>query len=140
MQAEDCVFCRIADGRIPAAKVYEDENVAAFLDLSPVNPGHTLVIPKKHCKDILDFPCELAPAVCAAVQKIAGALISATGAKGVNVLQNNGIAAGQSVFHIHWHIIPRYEGDGLELWHQNPYPSPEAMREMAAKLSLAVQK
>ena len=140
MQAEDCVFCRIADGRIPAAKVYEDENVAAFLDLSPVNPGHTLVIPKKHCKDILDFPCELAPAVCAAVQKIAGALISATGAKGVNVLQNNGIAAGQSVFHIHWHIIPRYEGDGLELWHQHPYPSPEAMREMAAKLSLAVQK
>ncbi|MBR4423580.1 MAG: HIT family protein, partial [Mailhella sp.] len=106
----------------------------------PVNPGHTLVIPKKHCKDILDFPCELAPAVCAAVQKIAGALISATGAKGVNVLQNNGIAAGQSVFHIHWHIIPRYEGDGLELWHQSPYPSPEAMREMAAKLSLAVQK
>ncbi len=140
MQAEDCVFCRIADGRIPAAKVYEDEDVAAFLDLSPVHPGHTLVIPKKHYKDVLEFPSELAPAVFSAIKKIAGALISATGASGINVLQNNGPAAGQSVFHIHWHVIPRFEKDGLELWPQGSYADAGAMQEMAKKISLAIEQ
>ena len=134
------IFSKIAAGEIPSYKCAENEKFYAFLDINPLVKGHTLVIPKKHFKDILDFPCELAPAVCATVQKIAGALVAATGAKGVNVLQNNGIAAGQSVFHIHWHIIPRYEGDGLELWHQSPYPSAEAMQEMAAKISRAIQE
>ncbi|MBP3730516.1 MAG: HIT family protein [Mailhella sp.] len=140
MPEENCIFCRIANGEIPSAKVYEDENVMAFLDLAPVHAGHTLIVPKKHIKDALAFPAELASAVAAAVQKVARALVAATGAQGFNVLQNNGLAAGQTVFHIHWHIIPRFEGDGLEMWRQGSYLDASAMQEMAKKISLAVQK
>ena len=139
MQAEDCIFCRIAEGTIPSAKVYEDENVVAFLDLSPVHPGHALVIPKAHYKDILEFPCGLAPAVCSAIQNVAKALMTVTGASGCNVLQNNGVIAGQSVFHVHWHVIPRFDGDGLELWRQGSYADDGAMQEMAEKMARAIK-
>ena len=118
MTDANCIFCRIASGEIPCAKVYEDEYVLAFLDLAPVHPGHTLVIPKTHDKDMLEVPAELGTAVFAAIQKVAAAVLEATGAQGFNVMQNNRLAAGQTVFHIHWHIIPRFEGDGLDMWAQ----------------------
>ena len=140
MPEENCIFCRIANGEIPSAKVYEDESVVAFLDLSPVHAGHTLVVPKTHVKDALEFPAGLAPAVASAIQKVAKALVAATGAQGFNVMQNNGVAAGQTIFHIHWHIIPRFDGDGLEMWRQGSYPDPSAMQELAKKIALAVQQ
>ena len=106
----------IAKGEIPCAKVYEDDSVLAFLDLSPVHPGHTLVIPKEHYKDMLHVPCELGTAVFSALKKVGAAVMGATGASGFNVMQNNGLSAGQTMFHIHWHIIPRFDGDGLGAW------------------------
>ena len=137
MSAENCVFCRIAAGDIPSAKVYEDDQVIAFLDLAPVHPGHVLVVPKEHYADILGFPAECAAAVCGAVQKVAAAQMKALGATGVNVLQNNGAAAGQAVFHIHWHVIPRFDGDGLRLWNQKSYGDGE-MLQTAEKLAAAI--
>ena len=131
----NCIFCRIASGEIPCAKVYEDEYVLAFLDLAPVHPGHTLVIPKMHYKDMLEVPAELGTAVFAAIQKVAAAVLEATGAQGFNVMQNNRLAAGQTVFHIHWHIIPRFEDDGLKMWEQGSYPDMDTMQAMAAKVA-----
>ena len=105
MTDANCIFCRIAKGEIPCSKVYEDDNVLAFLDLAPVHHGHTLVIPKSHHKDMLEVPSELGSAVFSALQKVAAAVMKATGAQGFNVMQNNGLAAGQTVFHIHWHQL-----------------------------------
>jgi len=139
MPEESCIFCRIAKGDIPCAKVYEDSDVLAFLDLAPVHPGHVLVIPKAHYADLLAFPAELAPAVMAAMKKVAAAVMKATGATGVNVMQNNGLSAGQTMFHIHWHIIPRFEGDGLAMWDQGSYPNMEAMQAMAANVALCLE-
>ena len=135
MTDANCIFCRIAKGEIPCAKIYEDDNVLAFLDLSPVHHGHTLVIPKNHYKDMLEVPAELGTAVFAALQKVAGAVMKATGAQGFNVMQNNGLAGGQTVFHIHWHIIPRFDNDGLEMWKQGSYADTEAMQNMAANVA-----
>jgi len=135
MTDANCIFCRIATGDIPSAKIYEDENVLAFLDLAPVHPGHTLVIPKNHYKDMLEVPAELGPAVFAALQKVAGAVVKATGAQGFNIMQNNGLAAGQTMFHIHWHIIPRFDDDGLAMWAQGKYSDAAAMQEMAASVA-----
>ena len=135
MTDANCIFCRIATGDIPCAKIYEDDNVLAFLDLAPVHPGHTLVIPKDHYKDMLEVPAELGTAVFAALQKVAGAVMKATGAQGFNVMQNNGLSAGQTMFHIHWHIIPRFDDDGLGMWAQGKYPDAAAMQEMAASVA-----
>ena len=135
MTDANCIFCRIANGEIPCAKIYEDDNVLAFLDLAPVHHGHTLVIPKSHYKDMLEVPSELGTHVFAALQKVAAAVMKATGAMGFNVMQNNGLAAGQTVFHIHWHIIPRFEDDGLNMWEQGSYADMAEMQAMAAKVA-----
>ncbi len=140
MSEEKCIFCLIASGDIPSAKVYEDDTVLAFLDLSPVHPGHTLVIPKKHYKDMLEVPSELGTAVFAALKKVGAAVVKATGATGFNVMQNNGLSAGQTMFHIHWHIIPRFDGDGLGAWEQGNYPDTAAMQAMAAKVASCLEK
>ncbi|WP_077074036.1 HIT family protein [Mailhella massiliensis] len=140
MSEEKCIFCLIAKGEIPCAKVYEDDSVLAFLDLSPVHPGHTLVIPKEHYKDMLHVPCELGTAVFSALKKVGAAVMGATGASGFNVMQNNGLSAGQTMFHIHWHIIPRFDGDGLGVWEQGKYPDAAAMQDMAAKVASYLEK
>ena len=131
----NCVFCAIEAGEIPCFKIYEDDRVLAFLDINPFSKGHTLVIPKTHHKDMLEVPAELGTAVFAAIQKVAAAVLEATGAQGFNVMQNNRLAAGQTVFHIHWHIIPRFEGDGLDMWAQGKYADGAAMQQMAAKVA-----
>lgn len=135
MADSECIFCRIVQGQIPCAKVYEDDVTMAFLDLGPVKPGHVLVIPKSHHENLLDTPIELAPAIFAALRKVGRAVMQATGATGFNVLQNNGSASGQAVFHVHWHIIPRVEGDGLSLWPQGAYSDQRAMQDMAARMA-----
>ena len=140
MSEEKCIFCLIAKGEIPCAKVYEDDSVLAFLDLSPVHPGHTRVIPKEHYKYMLHVPCELGTAVFSALKKVGAAVMSATGASGFNVMQNNGLSAGQTMFHIHWHIIPRFDGDGLGVWEQGKYPDAAAMQDMAGKVASYLEK
>ena len=122
----DCIFCKIIKGEIPCNKIYEDENVLAFLDISPVNKGHTLVIPKKHCTNVFDADEETLCNISKAVKKIAKAMRLALGIEGVNIQTNNGQTSGQVVMHLHTHIIPRYKGDGLKLWPQGKYKDKEA--------------
>ncbi len=115
----DCIFCKIIRGEIPSYKIYEDEYVYAFLDISCDSVGHTLVIPKKHCVNVLDCSSDDLQAVTAAVQKISRHYVENCGYTGVNVLNASGKSAQQSVFHLHFHIIPRKEGDGLNTWGLN---------------------
>ena len=110
---DDCVFCRMVAGEIPVAKVYEDESVLAFLDIGPISDGHTLVIPKQHCAAIHECAPEILTAVASRLGRVAGAVAVATEADGYNVLCNSGAAAGQIVEHLHFHAIPRREGDGV---------------------------
>ena len=107
----DCIFCAIADGEIPSFKIYEDDTVVAYLDINPVSEGHTLVIPKAHTEGLLDTPDETLAAVVARVKKVAAHLKASLPCEGFNIAQNNGEVAGQTVKHVHFHIVPRYEGD-----------------------------
>lgn len=134
----DCIFCAICEGKIPSSKVYESENLYAFLDLNPANKGHTLLIPRLHCADILAVPPSLGQEVLEAIQRIAPAILSVTGATGFNVFQNNGSVAGQEIFHLHWHIIPRFENDGIRLWKQGAYDSQEEMNRFATSIKVQI--
>lgn len=118
----DCIFCMIRDGEIPSRKIYEDENVFAILDVSQVTPGHTLLIPKKHVRNIYDYDADLAEKVFSALPKVSRALRdSDTAIKGLNILINNEEIASQTVFHSHIHLLPRYtEEDDFGLkWAHN---------------------
>jgi len=110
---DDCVFCKMVAGEIPVAKVYEDDAALAFLDIGPVSDGHTLVIPKQHCRQIHECEPAVLAAVASCLGKVAGAVAKAVNADGYNVLCNNGRAANQVVEHMHFHIIPRRTGDGV---------------------------
>ncbi len=121
-----CVFCQIIAGEISAHKLYEDENILAFLDIKPVNPGHVLVMPKKHYQNLEDTPAEILSAVMAVVKKIGQLLKDKLGAAGYNVTENNDPVAGQIIPHLHFHVIPRHEGDGHPQWRQREYAPGEA--------------
>ena len=113
MKHEDCIFCKIIDGEIPSAKVYEDDHVYAFLDISQVTKGHTLIIPKTHTKNIYETPAAVASELFARVPAISNAIKKTYKPIGMNLLNNNEAPADQSVFHLHIHLIPRYgENDG----------------------------
>ena len=112
----NCIFCKIADGVIPSYKIYEDDDVLAFLDVNPVTYGHTLVISKEHYETALSAPKEILHKVMGVAQRIGQVQIKQLGAKGVNILTNCYEAAGQTVRHFHVHVIPRYEStDGFKL-------------------------
>jgi histidine triad (HIT) family protein len=113
MGVHDCVFCKIASGQIPSAKIYEDEVIVAFLDIGPISDGHTLVMPRQHFEKVHNCPPELLVQIWTRLGRIAGAVSLAVGADGYNVLCNNGRAAGQVVDHLHFHIVPRKSGDGV---------------------------
>ncbi len=117
----DCIFCKIINEEIPCAKVYENEHVLAFLDISQVTKGHTLVIPKIHKENIYELTSEIAQHLFEAVPKISNAIKQEFNPVGLNLLNNNGEEAGQSVFHYHIHLIPRYgKGDGFgAVWKSN---------------------
>ena len=110
----NCVFCAIAAGEIPSFKIYEDEFALAYLDINPFTKGHTLVIPKAHSAGIADTPDETLAAIIVRVKKVAAHLKAALPCDGFNILQNNGEAAGQTVMHLHFHIVPRYGSENLE--------------------------
>ncbi|NOY35422.1 MAG: HIT family protein [bacterium] len=133
----DCVFCKIVKGEIPADKIYEDGNCLAFLDVTPVNPGHTLLIPKKHYENLYELPDELLSKLAPIIKKLAVAVKKGTGADGINIGMNNEAAAGQIVPHAHFHIIPRFAGDGHEHWKGGSYPTGEA-EKTAEKIKLSL--
>ena len=131
---EDCIFCKIANGKIPAAKVYEDDNVISFLDIMPANKGHCLVVPKKHFETLLDIPDDDLKNLIIATKKIAKALSLSIGNGSYNLIMNNGKVAGQLVAHAHIHIIPRFKGDRLRIkWSHKKYITKE-MEEMQEKI------
>ncbi len=136
---ENCIFCKIVTKESPCAEVYSGEHVLAFLDIGPIAPGHTLVIPKTHYSNLWDVPASLAAELFTSMQKIGGALMEATRATGMNVVMNNFPSAGQVVMHAHWHLIPRFDGDGLFQVAQQQYASREAMYDMAAAMQRALQ-
>lgn len=109
----NCIFCAIAAGEIPSYKVYEDDLVLAYLDINPFSKGHTLVIPKAHSEGLLDTSDETLATIIARVKKVAAHLKTALPCDGFNILQNNGAAAGQTVMHVHFHIVPRYGDEPL---------------------------
>ena len=134
---DDCIFCAIAAGRIPSCKIHEDENVLAYLDINPFAEGHTLVIPKKHSRGLLDTPDETLATVVSAVKRVAARLKEALPCDGFNILQNNGAAAGQSVNHLHFHIVPRYASapaDGTSLSFSGRQAEIPALAALAARL------
>ena len=130
-----CIFCKIAVKEIPATVLYEDDEVLAFMDIGPIIKGHALVIPKKHYDPLTDTPDAVVARLHITAKKIAEAQMNAFGADGVNIMQNNGKAAGQEVEHIHVHIIPRFDDDGHH-WNWNPkqYENVEEMNALAAQL------
>ena len=112
----DCLFCKIISGEIPSTKIYEDENTFAFLDINPTNIGHTLVVPKKHSRNIFDIEKKDLEAIYNTSQKIAKAIKNSLNSDGVNIISNNEPAAGQLIFHTHIHIVPRLNTDGFKHW------------------------
>lgn len=113
--SDNCIFCKIANGEIPSATLYEDEEFRVILDLNPAAKGHTLILPKKHAANLFELPDETAAKALVLAKKIASTLKDGLHADGVNVLQNNGEAAGQTVFHFHMHVIPRKQGDTVNM-------------------------
>lgn len=109
---KECLFCRIVRGEIPAKKVYEDSSTFAFLDINPRNPGHTIVIPRKHAETILDMGEDEAGALFRSVLKVSKMVANGTQAHGISIAQSNGKAAGQVIAHVHFHVIPRYLNEG----------------------------
>ena len=112
----DCIFCKIIKGEIPSYKIYEDEKTYAFLDIACDSFGHTLVIPKKHCQNVLDCDDEYLQATITTVKKIAKHFVEDCGFDGVNILNASGESAQQTVFHLHFHVIPRKKEDGIDIW------------------------
>lgn len=110
---DDCIFCKIANGEIPSATIYEDDDFRVILDLGPAADGHALVIPKKHYANVYEIPDELAGKAMIVAKKVVSYLKDALPCDGYNIVQNNGESAGQTVFHFHMHLIPRYNGDGV---------------------------
>jgi histidine triad (HIT) family protein len=124
-QQANCLFCKIISGEIPAFRVYEDDAVIAFLDIKPVNPGHTLIVPKAHSEGFHDASEETLKQVAIVTQKVAKALVATLGVPAFNIMQNNGAVAGQVIPHLHLHVIPRHSDDGVKLWPGTPYAEGE---------------
>ena len=112
---DNCIFCMIIDGKIPSTTVYEDDDFKAIMDISPAAKGHVLVLPKKHCADLLSIDKDVASKALIVASKIANAQKKALNCDGINLLQNSGEAAWQSVFHLHIHLIPRYKDDNVQM-------------------------
>lgn len=139
MKKEDCIFCKIANGEIPSATVYEDEWFRGILDIAPAAKGHVILLPKNHAANLFELPEEEAGKVLPVVKKIAASVAKVTGCPGVNILQNNGEVAGQTVFHYHVHILPRREGDTVNIkWKAGEYADGES-EEMAGQIRAGME-
>ena len=141
---ESCVFCQIVDGIAPSSKVYEDEICLAFMDIQPVNPGHVLIVPKTHFQDLADLAAHIGPHLFQVAQRITLSLPqTAVKSEGVDLFLAHGEAAGQEIFHVHLHVIPRYEGDGFGFRFGPNYgnlPERSELDAIAAQLKQQLEK
>ena len=126
----NCIFCKIANGEIPSTTLYEDEDFRVILDLGPATRGHALLLPKNHFANLFELDDETAQKAILVAKKMAGKMKDALGADGFNLVQNNGEAAGQTVFHFHMHLIPRYENDNAGILWEPGETTPEDMAEV----------
>jgi histidine triad (HIT) family protein len=131
-----CVFCKIVNGQIPSARVLETADAVAFLDINPVIQGHTLIVPRDHHGQVTDLPDETSAHIGSLVPRLARAIKAATGAHGLNVIINNGSAAGQTVDHCHWHIIPRFHDDPVD-W---PWPHDEYVGDGLGQMAFRIAR
>jgi histidine triad (HIT) family protein len=137
VHASDCIFCAIVAGRAPAHIVASDERTLSFMDINPATDGHALVVPKRHAENIFDIDPHDAEAVMDAARRLAGLLRSVLEPDGVNLIQANGRAAFQTVFHFHMHVVPRYAGDAITMpWIPTP-GDPERIASLADRLRTA---
>lgn len=135
MRDENCIFCKIANGEIPSATLYEDEDFRVILDLGPASKGHALILPKEHYKDLYEIDDEVAAKALVLAKKMITKMTKVLGCKGYNIVQNNGELAGQTVFHFHMHLIPRYENDNVGLGWNVGTLTDEDKSEILLKLS-----
>ena len=119
MRDSECIFCKIIEGEIPSTTVYEDESFKAILDISPAAKGHVIILTKNHARNIFELSEEDASKIMVVAKKIATALEKTYHCEGINILQNNGEVAGQTQFHVHVHVIPRYKGDTVDIGWKN---------------------
>lgn len=134
MKNENCIFCKIAAGDIPSATIYEDDDFRVILDIEPASKGHALILPKEHYANLYELPDELAAKALVVAKKVISKMTDIVGCDGYNVLQNNGETAGQTVFHFHMHLIPRYEKDDVTIsWKQGTITG-ELKEEIVSKM------
>jgi len=134
MKNENCIFCKIANGDIPSTTIYEDADFRVILDIEPASKGHALILPKEHYANLYELPEELASKVMLVAKKVVTMMTEITGCDGYNVLQNNGEAAGQTVFHYHMHLIPRYKEDDVTITWNHGSVSDEWKTEVLSKI------
>ena len=130
----ECKFCKIANGEIQSASVYEDKDFRVIMDISPASEGHMIILPKEHAANVFELSDEIASKIYVLAKKLAKALKEELDCDGINILQNNGEAAGQTVFHLHMHVIPRYYSDDISIrWNQGESNS-ESLAEFAQNI------
>jgi histidine triad (HIT) family protein len=138
MSESNCIFCKLAAGVYPSSTIYEDDLFRVILDISPATKGHALLIPKRHIENIYELDGEESELALFVIREVSCAMKKTLGCDGINVLQNNGSAAGQSVFHLHFHIIPRYENDDVKIpWISVSYEEGEA-NQLAEKIKTSL--
>ncbi len=131
---DNCIFCKIANGEIPSNTLYEDEDFRVILDIEPATKGHALILPKKHFANLYEIDDERASKVLLVAKQMATKMQKALNCDGLNVVQNNGVAAGQTVFHFHMHLVPRYEQDDAGLDMPNKKAADYDLKEVAAQI------
>lgn len=130
---DNCIFCKIANGQIPSHSIYEDEDFKVIMDISPASRGHAIILPKNHAANLFELPEDDASKIMTVAKRCASAMEKTLQFDGINVLQNNGEVAGQTVFHLHVHLIPRYENDTIDIkW--NPSDSPDDPADLAKQI------
>lgn len=134
MKDDNCIFCKIANGEIPSKTIYEDEKFRVILDLGPATKGHALILPKDHYANLYELPEEMAGNVMKLAQKMATQITEKLGCEGFNLVQNNGDLAGQTVYHFHLHLIPRYRADGQTIGWKPQEVSQEELEEVRAQI------
>ena len=139
MRKDDCIFCKIAAGEIPSETVYEDEDFRVILDLNPASKGHALILPKDHADDIFDLSDKDKERVLFVASKVASAMKEALCCTGINLVQNNGESAGQTVKHFHLHLIPRYDGDSAMVLWKPGISEPEEQKRIAMDIKAKIK-
>ena len=130
MRDDNCIFCKIANGDISSKAIYEDDLFKVILDLGPATKGHALILPKDHAKNLFELPDDTAKQILVLAKKLGNQMVEKLNADGLNIIQNNGEAAGQTVNHFHLHIIPRYESDGQHILWEPKEVSQEELEEI----------